>query len=234
MLAIIDKRSPHEAILNLEKQVDAVFQFESEGITFNSISGHPDIFIYQDESNLVVAPNAPLPLLEFFITHKISYTFGEKKVEKTFENSVLYNCISTEHYLFHKSGFTDSSIIKLNQGKEFIHLPQAYTRCSLTHLGNNKYITSDKGIEKELIKKRLDCFFFPPEQISIKDHSHGFLGGTNGLLNNKLFFIGNIDLHKQGFALRNYIEKSGIEIVSLCNSLLYDGGGILFIDTCLH
>lgn len=229
MLAIIDSRSPKEAILNLKKHVDAVFQFQSDSITLNSISGHPDIFIYQDETRLIIAPNAPLPLLEFLDIHKVDYTFGEKKTGADFENTVAYNCIGTEDYFFHKSGFSDPAIIKNNHGKEFINLPQAYTRCSLTHLGDNRYITSDKGVEKALMKKGLDCFCFPPEQISIVGHKHGFLGGTNGLWNGKLFFIGNIDLHKEGFALRNYIENSGIEIVSLANSLLYDGGGIFFI-----
>lgn len=230
MLAIIDSRAPEEAKFNLAKHEDTVFEFESDGITFNSISGHPDIFIYQDESNLIIAPNAPLPLVAFLNVHKVKYIFGKNKVEENFEKSVLYNCISTEHFLFHKSGFTDPSIIKINQDKEFINLPQAYTRCSLMHLGNNRYITSDKGIEKKLLKKGLDCFYFSPEQISIKDHKHGFLGGTTGMYNNKLFFIGTIDLHKQGSALRNYIENSGIEIVNLVNSLLYDGGGIIFIE----
>src|ERR1035437_5020383 len=181
MLAIIDGRAPKEAIENLKKHVDFVFQFESKGITYNSISGHPDIFIYQDQSNLIIAPNAPLPLLEFFHLHKVNYIFGEKKVEESFENSVAYNCISTQHFLFHKSGFTDPLIIKLNSDKEFINLQQAYTRCSLTHLGNNRYITSDKGIEKIFLEKGLDCFYFPAEQISITDHKYGFFGGTNGL-----------------------------------------------------
>ncbi len=230
MLAIIDSRAPSEAIVNLKKHAAAVFQFASDGITFNSISGHPDIFIYQDESSLVIAPNAPLALFEFLDEHNAAYILGEKNVGESFENSVLYNCISTADYLFHKSGFTDASIIKVNGGKEFINLPQAYTRCSLTHLGSNRYITSDKGIEKKLLAKELDCFYFSPEEISIIGHQHGFLGGTNGLYRNKLFFIGNINLHKQGKALRNYIENCGIEIVSLADSLLYDGGGILFID----
>ncbi len=229
MLAIIDKRAPKEAVLCLKKQVGDVFQFESIGLTSDSISGHPDIFIYQDESNLIIAPNAPLPLLDFLNFHKVDYVFGEKKIEKNFENSVSYNCIGTEHYFFHKTGFTDPVILKLNRNKEFINLPQAFTRCSLTHLGNKNFITSDKGIEKKLIKKGLNCFYFSPEQISIIGHKHGFLGGTCGLYNNKLLFIGTIDMHQQGIALRNYIEGSGIEIVSLTNSLLYDGGGIFFI-----
>lgn len=230
MLAIIDGRAPREAIENLKKHADVVFQFESAGITFNSISGHPDIFIYQDESNLIVAPNSPLSLLEFLDTHKVKYVFGENKVQENFENSVGYNCISTSDYFFHKTGSTDPEIIKLNRGKEIINLPQAYTRCSLTHLGNNKYITSDKGIEKKLLEKGLDCFYFSPEQISIIDHKHGFFGGTNGSYSNKIFFIGSIDLHRYGFALRSYIENLEIEIVSLSTNFLYDGGGILFIE----
>lgn len=230
MLAIIDGRAPKVAIENLRKHVDEVFQFESGGITFNSISGHPDVFIYQDETNLVVAPNAPLPLLKFFDAQKIHFVFGELKVEENFENSVGYNCLSTEHYFFHKAGYTDPVIIKLNQGKEFIDLPQAYTRCSLTYLGNNKFITSDKGIGKKLSEKGLDYFYFDPGQISIVDHKHGFLGGTNGLHGDKIFFIGNSDRHSDGFELRNYIEDSGIEMVSLFSNFLYDGGGILFIE----
>lgn len=229
MLAIIDGRAPKEAIATLRKYVEDVFQFESTGITYNSISGHPDIFIYQDESNLVIAPNSPLSFLEFLDTHKVKFIFGKKKVGNNFKNSVAYNCLSTEYYFFHQSGTTDPVIIKFNQEKEFINLPQAYTRCSLTHLGNNKYITSDKGIEKKLLEKGLNCFYFSPEQISIMDHKHGFLGGTNGTYKGKIFFIGNIDLHRDGFAIRNYIENLGMEIVSLTNTLLYDGGGILFI-----
>ena len=230
MLAIIDKRAPKEAIANLNKYVDFVFELESDGVTFNSISGHPDIFIYQDEINLVIAPNSPVLLIEFLHHHNIKFVFGDNKIEENFKNSVGYNCICTTKYFFHKSEFTDSVILKLNCEKEFINLPQAYTRCSLTNLGNNKFITSDKGIEKKLIEKRLDCFYFNPEQISINNHKHGFLGGTNGLYKNKMFFIGNIDLHENGLELRNYIENSGIEIITLTPNLFYDGGGIIFIE----
>ena len=230
MLAIIDSRAPQEAISNLKKYVDDLLLFKSEEITFNPISGHPDIFIYQDESNLIIAPNAPTSLFDFLIAHKIHFIAGDSKVAENFKDSVSYNCVGNSKYFFHKSGFTDPVIVLQTQEKEFINLPQAYTRCSLTHLGNNKYITSDKGIEKKIKEIKLDCFYFPPEEISIIGHSHGFLGGTSGLCNGKIFFIGNLDLHKAGFELRKYIESQGVEIISLCNSTLYDGGGIIFIN----
>jgi hypothetical protein len=229
-LAIIDGRAPAEAILNLEKEVDAVFRFDSKGITADAISGHPDIFIYQDESNLIIAPNAPAALFEFLTDYKVSFLLGENNVGADFESSVGYNCLGTSRYFFHKKGLSCPSVFRLNMEKIIVSVPQAYTRCSLTHLGNERFITSDKGIEVKLKENNLDCFYFPPEEISIIGHAHGFLGGTNGLHEDQLFFVGNIDLHKNGKALRNYIENAGLEIVALCPDLLYDGGGIFFIE----
>ena len=48
MYAIIDKRCSKEIKENLKQYVDAVFEFSTEGITYNSISCHPDIFIFQN------------------------------------------------------------------------------------------------------------------------------------------------------------------------------------------
>ena len=229
-LAIIDNRAPKEAILNLEKQFGAVFRFESKGITADAISGHPDIFIYQDESNLIIAPNAPAALFEFLHNHEVSFLMGDNIVGADFESSVGYNCIGTSRHFFHKEGLSETTVLRLNREKKFFSVPQAYTRCSLTHLGNDLFITSDRGIKKKLNENQLDCFYFSPDQISIIGHSHGFLGGTNGLHDGRLFFMGDIALHKEGNALRNFVENAGLEIVALCPGLLYDGGGIFFIE----
>ena len=103
MLAIIDGRSPKEAIKELSKYVDDIFCFGSEGITYNSISGHPDIFIYQDTENLVVAPNAPAKLFEFLEQKRVEYHIGETYIDDTLKGSTAYNCISSNKFLFHKS-----------------------------------------------------------------------------------------------------------------------------------
>ena len=59
MFAIIDSRSSARVITTLKEYVKDVFAFQTNGLTYDSISGHPDIFIYQDKDHLVVAPNAP-------------------------------------------------------------------------------------------------------------------------------------------------------------------------------
>lgn len=228
MLAIIDKRAPQAAIRELRKYVDDVLCFESTGITCNSISGHPDIFIYQDSSGLIVAPNAPGILFDFLESNDISFSTGSAPVGSSLEKSVLYNCVGTEKYFIHKSGFTDTSVLDVNRHKKFISIPQAYTRCSLISLDDENYITSDMGIVEKLEVLGVQYFNFSPEKIKILDHKHGFVGGTCGLSGSRLFFIGNIDLHEDGRDLRDYLDQRKIEVVTLCDEYLYDGGGLFF------
>ncbi len=229
MIAIIDSRSSGKSVDNLRVYVENVFEFQSNGITDNSISGHPDIFIYQDSNHLVVAPNAPVGLFDFLVNHNIACFKGKSSVGDDFYNSVQYNCLGTSQFLFHKSGYTDTAILEINKDKEFVQLPQAYTRCSLVHLCKDHYLTSDKGIEKVLLKKGLSCFYFNPEEIGIHGHNNGFIGGTIGIWDKKIFFNGNIELHADGQGLREYLIDLDFDIVKLSDDYLYDGGCIFFV-----
>ncbi len=229
MFAIIDSRSQKDVINNLRGYVEDLFEFETYGITSNSISGHPDIFIYQNNNQLVIAPNAPAELFEFLNNHNITYVRGKREVGGELDNSVQYNCLSTPDYVFHKSGYTDPAILEINKAKEFIPLPQAYTRCSLVHLCENNYLTSDRGIEKVLIGKGLSCFYFNPEEITIRDHDNGFIGGAVGIRGKRIFFNGNVELHADGQRLKEHLLNLGLEIVNLSDQYLYDGGCMFFV-----
>ncbi|MCP4255398.1 MAG: hypothetical protein GY775_18740 [Candidatus Scalindua sp.] len=230
MFAIIDSRSSEQTIEKIKDYVTDVYTFQTNGITGNSISGHPDIFIYQDKNKLVVAPNAPVGLFKFLDNNNIDYLRGERDVGHDLDNSVQYNCLSTPQFLFHMSGYTDSVVLEINQYKEFISLPQAYTRCSLVHLCKDNYLTSDRGIEKALLKRKLSCFYFNPDEIIIHDHKHGFIGGSIGIWGKRIFFNGNVDLHTDGHRLREYIRNLDFEIVNLSGEHLYDGGCIIFVE----
>ena len=95
----------------------------------------------------------------------------------------------------------------------------------------NKIITSDKGIVKVLEKSQLEYFYFDPSEITIKDHKNGFIGGTMGAMDNKIFFLGNILKHTDGKALDKYITSLGKEVICLGNDYLYDGGGLFFVSS---
>lgn len=230
MYAIIDQRSPEVVKNNLAKYVDDVFEFSSENITYNSISGHPDIFMFRDSKKLIIAPNSPKKLINFLDKKKINYALGIKDVGESLEESSRYNCYSTKDYFFCNQGKPDKSIQNYCANKQLIHVPQSYVRCSMFGLNNQKMITSDLGILKALKNNKIDCFYFDPTEIEIIDHKYGFIGGTMGELNEQIYFLGNVLKHKDGRRLQDYITASQKEVICLGNDYLYDGGGLFFVD----
>lgn len=229
LIAIVDHRCSPNVQKQLLNYVGEVFPFRSEGITYESISCHPDIFLYQDKNHLIVAPNAPQELFDLLNSNNISYKIGQSVIGALLSDSCFYNCVSTTDAFFHKKGFTDPMIQNLNKEKRFIALPQSYTRCSMLPLSDKAFITSDAGIHNVLQREQISSFLFSPEEIRIAIHRNGFLGGTCGISNGKIFFLGNPLRHKGGRALCQFIEAAGLEVISLSDEMLYDGGGIFFL-----
>lgn len=230
MWAIIDSRAPKEAIEKLNKTFD-ILEFKSEGITYNEVSGHPDIFIFQGINNFVIAPNSPKELVDFLNKHKVNFEFGNKEVGTELNNSTQYNCIVTNNLLFHKKGFTDNIVLESNRDKKLVQLPQAYTRCSLTKLNENSFITSDGGINKALNNSKLNTLLIDPTSIELPGYPYGFFGGTNGIHNNIFYLIGSLNNHPQGKIIKDFIEDNKLRIIELHKGKIYDGGGLFFGDS---
>ena len=196
MLIIIDARLPEEAILSLKKIGD-VFLLYSDNIVYESIKGHPDIFLTQIDDLVVMAPNAPIALKEALKKHRIPFLKGKTKLGKSFPNTVYYNAVCTTDFIIHKEGLTDGCILHETTKKKHISVSQAYTRCNLMTLPDSSFITSDKGIEKSLKAQSLEVYFFNSEDVQLSGQDHGFIGGAMGVSENKLYLIGNLKFYHQ-------------------------------------
>lgn len=227
-LAIVDARCDERLLSRLGEYAEEVFPFRTQGITYESVSCHPDVFIYQDSTTTLLAPNAPRALAEKLASLAMPFHWGGSPVGKSLKDSSLYNCVSTDTCLFHRKGYTDEVLLALNRGKRFVELPQSYTRCSMFPLSDQAFITSDAGIHKALERVGFSSFLFSPAEIRIPVHAYGFLGGTCGRWGDQLFFLGNPLRHKDGEALLRFVEANGLVPVSLSDDYLYDGGGVFF------
>jgi len=228
-IALIDIRSPKEAKVKLQEQFTLV-EFKSIDCTYDAISCHPDVFICQYQNTYIVAPNTPIEYIKALEQHKKNNVFfGYTTIGKNLENSSQYNCIITDKYIFHKLGFTDERILEEFNNRDFIHLPQSYTRCSMIVLPNGSCITSDRGIEKALTKANITNIYCSPENIKLPPYLHGFIGGCMGLHNNNLYILGNINTLCNSKELKLFLEQQNQNYIELHNEELYDGGGIFFI-----
>ena len=230
MLIIIDARIPNEAKETLA-EIGTVFELSSKDIVYESIKGHPDIFLFQMTDLVIIAPNAPSDLKDILKKERIPFLVGKSKIAKAYPNTVFYNAVNTRDYIIHKKGFTDSCILHQNRKKPFIDVSQAYTRCNLLSLPDGSFITSDKGIESSLLKNNLEVHCFSPEGILLEAQKHGFIGGCMGIYKSTVYLLGHLGFYHDGERLDKLLQSKGLTIVELYNGPLFDAGSIFFLNS---
>ncbi|MDR1761200.1 MAG: hypothetical protein LBR55_01995 [Bacteroidales bacterium] len=234
-LCIVDSRAPQTALERLAQEFTVV-PFRTQGITYEAISCHPDVFLFQHNNKFIIAPNTPQEYKDLFRSHGVAYSEGATLVDESLQHSVAYNCVATPELLFHKNHMTDPEIIRhcgLDEkgGSTFIHVPQAYTRCSMIALSNRAVITSDKGIAQVLERRNFDVCYIDPHEIALPPYPYGFIGGCMGIVNKHIYITGSLDYCSDGEKLRQFVKKHMYTLVELYDGALYDGGGIFFVGT---
>lgn len=226
-MIIIDKKAPPAAKEKLVEYGELI-EFETSGITYPAISGHPDIFFCQTPAGLIVAPNLPEEYFSLLDRHKIKYRKGETAVGKAYPQSAPYNAVVTSKCLIHNQKLTDPVLLETCRGLKRIHVNQGYTRCNLLVLNENSFISSDKGIYNSLLDQGLNCHYLPPHEIILEGFTNGFLGGACGIWDQKVFICGSLKHHSWGKQFREIIEEEGFEIIELMDGPLMDVGSVFF------
>jgi len=228
MLIFVDKRAPEQARQNLRKYGEVV-EFSTEGIVYEAISGHPDIFLCQTPQKCVVAPNMPVEFSDILKNRQIDFVSGKNPVGEKYPDTAIYNAVVTEKFLVHNATVTDPVIFDFAEKKQVIPVKQAYTRCNLLFLNEKAAITSDKGVEIQLINHKINVLFVDPEPVELPGFKHGFFGGACGISKNQLFILGSLKHHHQGEQIREFIENENFSLIELYDGHLFDGGAILFL-----
>jgi hypothetical protein len=123
-------------------------ELATEGITYPSISGHPDIFFCQLPDKLIVAPNLPKKYFDQLNNHRIDYITGDLPVGPEYPASARYNAVATSKFFIHNFRHTDPLITREMKDLIPVHVDQGYCRCNLLPLKDDHFITSDQGIYK--------------------------------------------------------------------------------------
>lgn len=228
MLIIHDVRLP-ESLIQTLNHLGSCIAFNSKGITYEAIAGHPDIFFCWIKDTLVVAPNTLEEYMQGLKEYKITYKIGFTPVGEQKYNSTAYNAVVTDNYIIHNRNYTDKSILEQQGNRKYIHVNQAYTRCSLLPLGKDSFLTSDQGIAKTLSKYGLNSCCVSPKGILLQGYKNGFIGGCMGVYGNKVLVCGHLDYHLEGEKIRAFLHGLGYEIIELYKGPLIDGGSLLIM-----
>jgi hypothetical protein len=224
---IVSASIPQEALNQLNAQFEVVL-FHTESITYPAISNHPDVFMCQSRDGFLVASNIPEKAKKMFADCNIPIEYGVLPVGKAYPESAGYNAVVTEKYFIHHLKHTDPELLLIHRDKKLIHVNQAYTRCNLLALHENWFVTSDRGIEKTLMDQELRVLYVDPTGIQLPGFDRGFFGGTCGIIDDTVYFIGDLANHKQGEEISLLLEKLGYQTYALYDGPLFDGGSLFF------
>lgn len=228
MLIVVDHKMPPEAKEKL-REFGELLELQTSGITYEAISGHPDVFFHSLGDDLIVAPNLPDEYKSALDKRKISFTEGEQGVGEKYPASSAYNAVSIGNLLIHNFRNTDAVITRKADDADLIHVDQGYTRCNLLAIDEQHFISSDEKIERVLKQFEKVCLYVSPEGIRLSGFKHGFFGGCCGLWERKLFLTGSLSEYPEGEKVKAFMEKLGVEILELYPGPLFDVGSILFI-----
>ncbi|MCF6169680.1 MAG: hypothetical protein L3J31_05610 [Bacteroidales bacterium] len=227
MLIIADERIPRQAKENLA-HFGELLLFNTSGITYPAISGHPDIFFCCTPAGLVVAPNSPETVRRRLQELKIDFLKGDFPVGKKYPGTARFNAIVTENLLIHNLQHSDPAIFRACSSLQAVHVSQAYTRCNLIALGNHRFITSDNGIAKVLVENGFEVLYINPAGILLPGFAHGFIGGCCGIWEKQLIFTGNLSHFPEGDKIREF--AGNYKIIELYDGPLVDGGSLVFVE----
>ena len=242
MWFIVDDRMPSQAKDSLRKYGD-IFELKTKGITYETVSGHPDVFVCQAvetgsrstvsgqgsvySSRLVISPSVPQELFTWLSERDVEFRQGELPTGSIYPGSASYNAVITDRFIIHNFRYTDPEITRVFDDRDLIHVNQGYCRCNLLPLKEDHFITSDEGIFKVLKRYGMDALLVSPEGIRLPGKKHGFFGGACGVLGDRVLICGSLDSLTQGKRIRDYLQTIEYQIIELYDGPLFDTGSIL-------
>ena len=234
MHCFVDYRISKEELLNLSKLNMNPILIPKCNEVYEAINGHPDIQlnILKNKSltQIIVQKNISQSLKEVFKINNIKYIVSKKSLSNTYPADIILNSLILENYFIHNLKYSDEELLKSQNSKVHINVPQGYTKCSVLPVRDNALITSDKGIFESLKDYDFDILLLPPRDILLPSLNYGFIGGVGGMISNdKMAFFGDLDSYKWGNEIKKFLFKYDVSPVSLRKGKLIDRGSLLIL-----
>ena len=118
-------------------------------------------------------------------------------------------------------------------GISLIDSKQGYAKCSAVSVGESAIITADKNIARAAEAADADTLLISaaPEAIRLDGYDYGFIGGASGVLEDTVYFTGDISSHPDAERITEFCKAHEKKIISLSSEPLNDVGGIFFFPS---
>ena len=236
-LALIGVDAPEEIKNALSARGFELFELEPDGRLPLPIRSHADTLIFTFEDKIFVSR-------AYFEENRALFDILEKRgcciipceceLGGEYPEDIAFNVATVGRYAFGRFDFVADEIKRelICRNYTLIDVKQGYAKCSTAIISANAIITADSGIAKKASSLGIDVLKVSAAEsaIELDGYGYGFIGGACALFENTLYSCGNIELHPDFEAIRDFCLTHGVSLCSLSDGKLCDLGGILFIN----
>lgn len=124
------------------------------------------------------------------------------------------------------------SLAASEMGYYLINSKQGYAKCSAVALNGGAIVTADKNIAALTASLGTSVLSIGayPEAITLDGYDCGFIGGASGVLEDTVYFTGDISAHPDAERITEFCNAHEKKIISLSSEPLNDVGGIFFFQ----
>ncbi len=224
MLIISNKASLEFKNFLTDQIIDFIETIDNPNLD-KRIGDHPDLSLFVlDSENIILA--------EEVCSYYKDKLPGKNLIKgsstsKKYPRDSIYNLLTFEDFYIHND-FTEENIERSLKERNYKHLfvKQGYSRCSIIPL-RESLLTSDYGIYKSL-RNKVNIILLDNDKIELDGFDQGFIGGTCGLVQDKLIFTGDISRHKSFELIKKACDRENIKII-YPETPLVDIGSLIWI-----
>lgn len=201
-----------------------------------AVCAHADMLAFHHEKRIIASgaycEKFPIPFTDMReYAPDVEIYFSEDVHSFKYPNDAIFNALVIGERIFMKTDTVSKSVIDYakNQGLKIVHTKQGYPACTTLAFGNSA-ITADEGMAKILRSEGITVTKVSNGDILLPPHEYGFIGGAAGIWQDKIYFLGDINTHRDSEKITRAIKDAGYTPISLSDEPLRDLGRIIFID----
>ncbi len=218
---------------NLQKlDIEPVFTKKCTNVR-SGIQNHADIVFCPLTSNDFLLSEEQTMLSDKLQKYGYNTKFIPEYLGFNYPNDVFLNCVIIGKHIIYNPQTVSSKITEFvnNSGLIEVIVKQGYTKCSITPLTIDSFITDDISIGSRAVEFGFDVLVINKGEIKLRDFNYGFIGGATGkIAEDKLLITGNAEKLTDYDKIKKFLFKKDIELIQLTNKDVEDIGSIFPID----
>ena len=236
MICLVDERISKKCERSLLLRGARLIKLPPSEKLPSPMASHPDMLLFLHKNRIITSaeyceryPYIFTDIREFSDSAK--FTFTDDVFENKYPRDAIFNALTVGDRVFLKKDTVSRTVISYAEscGFDIVQVKQGYPACTVLAFGNSA-ITADLGMARTLSDYGVKVTLIENGDITLPPYEYGFIGGASGVYKNEVYFLGDINSHRDAKKICDAVKAEGFNPISLSDEPLADLGRILFVN----